>query len=922
MTVIIAKNERTAQSMARNLGGVYFPDFDGTPFSENSPYVRAQRTYVLYRLLENDVDIIVCTLTSLSRFTIPPDIFTENTHRFHLGEDFYLLPEKLYTLGYERVDQVKEVGEFSFRGEVIDLYTPLYKLPIRLELFDRKIEDIRLFDPYTQRSVERMENFEIIPVREYLDAKHDYDTIPKLAGSDSTLFEFLKNPEFFSPDFDTALKEHNKKLRELKELAGENWEEYYQNSLLPFDYVLQKIGDVKKIEIEEKKIVVLEEPEKIEALPLVDVDDLSVGDIVVHKDYGIGKFEGVERIKSPLGEKDFLKIKYADSTLFVPVDRINRVHKYLGAKDVQLDTLKSTRWKNRVKRAKKDIERRVKELVKLYAKRALVKGLSLPGEPELEKAFADSFPYIETSDQMKAIEDVLEDLASDKPMDRLVSGDSGFGKTEVALRAAMRTVASGKQVALMAPTVVLANQHYRTFKERFEPFGVKVELLDSTKKGKKRQKIIEMLKKGEIDVIVGTHSLLSSDVKFADLGLLIIDEEQKFGVEQKEKLKKYRVSVNVLSMSATPIPRTLHMALSGMKDISTINTPPIGRKPVTVYVEPFSERVVKNAVLRELTRGGQVIYVHNRVEELPKVYDMLKKLLPEVSIAVAHGRMNKKRLEEIMESFERGEIELLLCTTVIESGIDIGTANTIIVDDSHRYGLSQLYQLRGRVGRRRVRGYAYFLYPKDISKDALKRLEIIKTHTGAGSGLEIALRDLEMRGYGDLLGIEQSGHIESIGYRYYVEILKETISKYKGEEFVDIDVEISGYPGDVVLPEDYISDPMERMRLYRKIASATDFTSLEDVAEELKDRFGKLPEPVINLINLARLRIMLYKIGVKKAVFSHDNVVLFFKKDINFSPFENLKYIINERKNSIVVMASYHLFYKKLLEFFKTKVSH
>ncbi len=856
--MVLVKNERLARSAASRLSLLYLPDFDAMPFSENSPEVRARRVEVLFSLMRGKAEGIVCTLSAISRYLPSPKELLDSALKIVEGKDLRIDPAVFSRMGYTRVDTVREVGEFAIRGDILDVFPPLRKRPVRIELFDDVVEEIREFDPMSQRSIGILKEVEIPPASENLSGDPSLDTLPIERGDSSTIFDY-SDFEVFSPSLEEVVEAHSKKLKELRELSPEGWERY-SRSIMSIEEVLKKLGRVRKIEMETGRV---EEPERIEGVPVLDAEDLSVGDLVVHKDYGIGRFAGLEKVKSALGEKDYVKLEYADSTLYVPVERISKLHKYIGPSR-ELDSLKSKKWRSRLRRIKRDIERRVKELVRLYAARSSVKGLSLVGDPELEEKFAQTFPHIETPDQLKAIEETLEDLASEKPMDRLISGDSGFGKTEVALRAAFRAVVSGKQVAVLAPTVILANQHYRTFKERMEDFGVVVELLDSTKRGKEKRKILERLKKGEIDVIVGTHAILSDEVKFSDLGLVIIDEEQKFGVEQKEKLKKLRLSVNVLSMSATPIPRTLHMALSGMKDISVLRTPPLGRKPVSVYVGPYSDSIVRAAVFRELARGGQVIYVHNRVEEIPKVLERLKEILPDVSIAVAHGRMDKRKLEAAVESFESGEADLLLCTTVIESGIDIGTANTIIVDDAHRYGLSQLYQLRGRVGRRTVRGFAYFLHPPGTSKKAVERLKVIKELTGAGSGLEIALRDMEMRGYGDVLGLEQSGHIESIGYKYYVEIVKETLGKFRGEVVEEPDVEIVGYPGDVHIPEEYVPDPMERLRLYRRISSATSFSEIDEIEEEMRDRFGRLPQAAYNLLELAKFRLALARIGAEK----------------------------------------------------------
>ena len=907
MKIILLKNERLLGPASKDLNLPAFLDFDGLPFFENSPSVKAERVKILVSILRNEIEGFVTTLTAISRFLPNPEKLLKEIYSLNVGNKFSLSAEKFSMMGYSRVDYVSSVGEFSIRGDIVDIFTPSSKYPVRIELFDEDIEDIRLFDPFTQKSVDKKNSIEVLPASENLSGDPTLDTLPHLREDLSTIFNYLKDFEVLAQNPEEILREHEKKLREIREISKDKWE-VYKKSIIPSEEILKLLGDVKKINLKTK--VVEKSTERVESIPVLEIDDLRIGDLVVHKSYGVGRFEGIERVRSALGEKDFVKLKYSDAILYVPVDRLSKIHKYIGPEKREIDSMRSNRWRNRVKRIKRDIERRIRDLVKLYAKRSTVKGISLPGDTELEERFAQTFPHIETKDQIKAIQEVLEDLASDKPMDRLISGDSGYGKTEVALRAAFRTVVSGKQVALLAPTVVLANQHYRVFKDRLEDFGIVVEILDSTKKGKKREEILKKIRKGSIDIVLGTHSLLSKDVKFADLGLVIIDEEQKFGVEQKEKLKKLRLSVNVLTMSATPIPRTLHMALSGMKDISVIRTPPLGRKSIVVNVSPYNDSIVRAAVLRELARGGQIIYVHNRVEEIPGVHERIKRILPDVTTVVAHGRMNKRKLEKAIEVFARGEVDLLLCTSVIESGIDIGTANTIIVDDAHRYGLAQLYQLRGRVGRRYTKGYAYFLYPKGASKDAIKRLEIIRNITGAGSGMEIALRDMEMRGYGDVLGLEQSGHIESIGYKYYVEMLREAVRELKGEKSEEIDVEITGYPGDVHIPEDYIYNPLERLRIYRRLAIAKDLSDIDEIASELRDRFGKLPYPVVNLIELSKFRIRISKIEAEKVEITKGSVTLKLKR-VKHGIFSDISHaFINQ--NTVLIMKNFEEFLKWL----------
>ncbi len=901
--IIIVPKDRYVSQISQKMGMLPFPDHDGLPFSENSSFVRYSRLKVLFRVMKDENIGVVTTLLALARYTISKENLKSGTFKLKVGDSFSLTPEDFLRLGYTRVDIVRDYGEFAIRGDIIDFFSPWGDFPIRIELFDDRIEDVRIFDPTTQRSVENLEYAVLIPAREYLDLDHRYDTVVGETGSEEIALDYFENFEFKIWDLEGVLRETRKKMRELLDLAGEKADEYRKASFESIENVVRRLKKYEEIRLDLKTFEMekLEKKEKEDEIPIVDLDEVKPGDVVVHKDYGIGRFEGMVSLENVYGRKDYLKIKYEDSILYVPVERMSRVHKYIGTENVKLDSLSARRWKGRLRKIRDEIEKKIRDLVKLYAERSSAGGLSLQGDSKLEWEFAERFPFVETRDQIKAIEEVLSDLADDKPMDRLVCGDSGYGKTEVAMRAAFRAVVSGKQVALIAPTVVLANQHYRTFKERMGEFGIVVELLDGTRTAGEKRKVLEGLKKGSVDIVIGTHALLSDKVRFADLGLVIIDEEHKFGVLQKEKLKKLRVSVNVLSMSATPIPRTLQMALSGMRDISVINTPPVGRRPVIVHVVEYSDALIKSAVLREMARGGQVLYVHNRIEELRDVEKKLRKILPDVSVGIAHGRMNKKKLERIVESFYSGKLDLLLCTTIVESGLDIPTANTIIVDDSHRYGLAQLYQLRGRVGRRNTKGYAYFLYPRGVSKNVLRRLEILKKHIGPGSGMEIALRDLEMRGYGDLLGIDQHGYVESIGYKYYIEILKETVGRITGAEVkTDIDVEIEGFPGSVLIPEGYISDPMERMRVYRRLSSAKELEEVEEIEDYLKDVFGPPPVSVVNLMRLAKLRIKLGRMGIEKIKFEDGSMVVKYRGE---KPrlFEEHTVLENDLKKTLIV---------------------
>ena len=874
--ILLLPNERFS-----NIEGyIFYPSRDVLPLEDVvlSPEIKGKRIEILWRLLNGENIKIATTLKALTEKVFSPDFLRENSLMITRSTKLTLSPERLVEMGYERVFTVQNVGEFAIRGDIIDIYSPGNDFPVRIELFGDEIEEIRFFKVDTQRSFQSADKTLILP---FVD----------LYG-ESTLLDFVKTDvRFICEDLQKVLDEYRKFRKEMRDLLKERYNDFFD----------ERVVEVVLKNVEKASVSLSTRIEKKESLPILDVDEIEEGGLVVHREHGIAIFEGVVRLKGVLGERDYLKLKYEDAVLYVPIEKIDRVHKYIGdPSQVKLDRMNRGKWKQTLKKVREDIEKKIRELVELYMKRQEAQGLSLPGDPELEEKFAESFPYIETPDQQQSIEEVMSDLASEKPMDRLLCGDAGVGKTEVALRAAFRAVVSGKQVAVLVPTTVLARQHYENFKERMETFGVKVELLDSSRTAREKKEIIEKLKKGEIDIIIGTHSLLNERIEFSDLGLVIIDEEQKFGVEQKERFKKLRLSVNVLTLSATPIPRTLHMALSGMKDFSVINSPPPGRKPVYVYVAEYSDDLVKGAVIREINRGGQVIYVHNRVEELPEVFEKLKRMFPELEIAVAHGKMSRRTMERIVHEFYRGNIDVLLCTTIIENGVDIPNANTLIVDDAHRYGLSQLYQLRGRVGRSDRRAFAYFLYPKGTPRSALERLKVLKSYTGFGSGLQIALKDMELRGVGDVLGLEQHGNVVSVGLKLYNEILKETITRFKErriEKKHSVNVEIENPPGRFFIPEDYVQNPVERLRLYRRLASSLDEEDLEEILEEMRDRFGEPPEEVKLLVDYFRLRIRASKLGVKKIRFDHSMVEIFPNRD---SPFLNHPRY-NRRSGSVVL---------------------
>ena len=613
--------------------------------------------------------------------------------------------------------------------------------------------------------------------------------------------------------------------------------------------------------------------------------DLRAGDYIVHKTQGIGIYIGVNTITTVDGiTKDYIKIKYKnDDVLYVPTDMLDNIRKFIGGGEAEpkLNRLGSKEWENTKARVKSNLREVARDLLELYAKRQNAKGYMFSKDTPWQKQFEDSFPYNETDDQLRCIEEVKKDMESDKPMDRLLCGDVGYGKTEVAIRAAFKAVMDQKQVAYLVPTTILANQQYEEFKSRMSEFAVNVELLNRFRTKKEQEEVIRKLKLGEVDVVVGTHRILSKDVEFKDLGLLIVDEEHRFGVKDKEKIKKIKENIDVLTMTATPIPRTLHMSIVGIRDMSVIYEPPQNRKPVQTYVLEYDDEIIKEAITKELERNGQVFYLFNNVERIIRKADEISKLVPEAKVEFAHGKMTGNEIESIMQDFIEHKIDVLVCTTILESGIDIPNANTIIVENADRLGLAQLYQIRGRVGRADKQGYAYITYRRDklLSEVADKRLKAIKEFTEFGSGFKIAMRDLEIRGAGSLLGEIQSGHMEQVGYDTYCKLLDEVVKEMQGitvkqEKDIQIDINLSSY-----IPENYIEDTAQKIEIYQDIALCRNDKDIEDVIDEIIDRYGSMPQEVENLIEIARIKILCRTANVLKIAQKTDAVVFYLDKD-------------------------------------------
>jgi transcription-repair coupling factor (superfamily II helicase) len=614
---------------------------------------------------------------------------------------------------------------------------------------------------------------------------------------------------------------------------------------------------------------------------LASLAELKPGDYMVHIDHGIGLYRGLQHISVGGAGGDFLLLEYAGSDkLFLPVDRLGLVQRYVGPEGSQpsLDKLGGVSWEKSKGKARKNIEELAGELLEIYARRQLSEGFSFSPPDEMYREFEASFAWEETPDQLSAIQDVLADMQHSKPMDRLVCGDVGYGKTEVALRGAFKSALDGKQVGILVPTTILAQQHYETFHERLKEYPVTVEVLSRFRTAKEQKSILERLKKGDIDIIIGTHRLLQKDVAFKDLGLMIIDEEQRFGVKDKERLKSFRAVVDVMTLTATPIPRTLYMSMMGIRDLSIIDTPPVDRLAVKTIVSRFSEELIREAVLRELRRGGQIFFVHNRVQTIAKRAELLAQLVPEAKIAVGHGQMGEHELEKVMLGFMHGETNLLLCTTIIESGLDIPNANTLIVDHADKFGLSQLYQLRGRVGRSTQRGYAYLLVQSEgaISSDARERLRILQEISELGAGFRIATHDMEIRGAGDMLGNRQSGTVTEIGFELYNQMLEETISRMRGEESVErVEPEIN-LKVPAFIPEAYVKDAGQRLVIYKKLTQAESEEDVLDVQNEVLDRFGKYPLATSYLFEIMKLRVLLKRLIVRQIDFDGKAVVISF----------------------------------------------
>jgi transcription-repair coupling factor (superfamily II helicase) len=859
------------------------------------------------------------------------------------------MAERLNDLGYRRVSLVMEKGEYSTRGWIIDIFPSTREHPVRVEFFGDEIESIKSFDIDSQRSFSRVEDIAIMPVgepstgtviRSLVRAGTFFIDPPGEAPQVKEDAVFLSRLDVKGQGYDagvlsirglgihpderkslsgmtSALTSAGKENLVLIVSSSEGQAERVKDILFEGGMVAPVIesNDIAQYEgmvaitrgrlssgLFLKGLLVLTEREIFGERPpyralkkskvshlLTTIDDIAPGDFVVHRDHGIGRFVAMQKERAGDRETDLIVLEYAgNDRLYIPLYNIDRIKKYGAEAGTAplLDRLGGKTWERRKERVRKAVQEMAEKLLKLYAEREVAKSFSFSTDTELHHEFYEFFPYEETPDQVKAIEEISRDMESDRPMDRLLCGDVGYGKTEVAMRAAFKAVYDGKQVAVLVPTTILCEQHFLTFTSRFSAFPVRIDYLSRFKPKRDQAQTLKALARGEVDIIIGTHGLLRRDISFSNLGLLIVDEEHRFGVGQKERIKEMKKGVDILSMTATPIPRTLHMAISGLRSMSVIETPPEERLAVRSVVSVFDDSLIKEAAIREFQRGGQVLFVHNTVFDIEKMAERLKRLFPDKRFGIAHGQMAERRLEEVMMDFMQGRTDVLVSTTIIGSGIDIPTANTIIINRADKIGLSDLYQLRGRVGRSNVRAYAYFLIPGNdlITEEGKKRLQAILDMSYLGAGFRLAMKDLEMRGAGNLLGPEQSGHIHAVGFDLYVEMLENAVAEVKGLE-VREEVEPSiSLKLPALIPEGYIEDMTLRLSIYRRIAGVRRMEDLEDIASEMKDRFGNLPGEVRGLLEIMRLKIMARGLAVASISETGRKVRVVFSKETSVEP--------------------------------------
>ena len=1047
--LIVTSTQNEAEQLTGDLSAIlgedkvysfFADDVSAAEFIFASPEKTHSRLESLNFLMDKEASGILVTSLVGTKLHLPnPKVYKDSRIDLALGEehDLEALSKHLSNIGYQRVEQVFSPGEFSRRGDILDIYELTAELPYRLEFFGDEIDGIRQFDSDSQKSLDNLEHVIVSPADDIILTREDYQRAEKALESEAsksegphkayleevlsvtidghrhkdlrkflslfydkayTLFDYLpKRTPVFIDDFHKIVDRHGRLELEVANLLTEDLQQgkslshlnYFVDSFktlrnyhpasffsnfhkglgnLKFDKLYQftqypmqeffnqfpllvdeihrytknkatvilQVGSEKQLKslketLEEydldlplssfqdlipnkpqlvlgnlsngfyfadEKLVLVTEREifhkKVKrrvrashvsnAERLKDYNELEKGDYVVHQTHGIGQFKGIETIEIKGVHRDYLTIQYQDAaTISLPVEQIESLSKYVSAdgKEPKINKLNDGRFQRTKQKVSKQVEDIADDLLKLYAERSQLKGFAFSLDDDNQRDFEDDFAYAETVDQLRSIKEIKADMESDKPMDRLLVGDVGFGKTEVAMRAAFKAVNDGKQVAILVPTTVLAHQHYLNFKERFENHAVEVDELSRFRSKKEQNETIDNLAKGRIDIIIGTHRLLSKDVKFSDLGLLVIDEEQRFGVKHKEKLKELKAKVDVLTLTATPIPRTLHMSMLGIRDLSIIETAPTNRYPVQTYVMETNPGLIREAVLREMDRGGQVFYIYNRVETIDQKVSELHELVPEARIGFVHGQMSEAMLENTLLDFLNGDYDVLVATTIIETGIDISNVNTLFIENADHMGLSTLYQLRGRVGRSNRIAYAYLMYrpDKSLTEVSEKRLEAIKGFTELGSGFKIAMRDLSIRGAGNLLGSSQSGFIDSVGFELYSQLLDEAIAKKNGTDKkrekgnAELILQIDAY-----LPDEYISDERHKIETYKRIRQIDNRVNYEELQDELIDRFGEYPDVVAYLLEIGLAKAYLDKVFVNRVERKNNKLVIQFEK--------------------------------------------
>ena len=933
----------------------------------------AERVAVLGRLARGEPVWVVGTPRSLGVPVPAPEAFRRQGLTLAVGErlDREALLDHLQASGYERVETVTAVGEWSVRGGIVDVFSPAGPQPVRVELADDEIEALRAFDPTTQRSVAAVSQLAVLPMTapaastatlldylpagapavvetpDLLDAEPgEVDLAALLAARPRVELGLLATGEADAVRLETrSLESYRGRLRRLEGALAEWRAEGFRVRLLGSDpdvarrlqEILRDLGhDVPIVPAlfgpEALAVLVAGAHQGFECPPLGLVcltetelfgarrtprrrpafrrgtglsafTELAPGDLVVHVEHGIGRYTRLVTLDVEGQPGDYLLLEYAEGgRLYLPAQRLSAVSKYVGAHaaGARLDRLGGVAWQKTKESVRRAVREIAGDLLQLYAARQVVEGAAIGPDTPWQHEMEAAFPFEETPDQLEAIAQVKTDLERRRPMDRLVCGDVGYGKTEVAMRAALKVAVDGHQVAVLVPTTVLAQQHLNTFRERFGPYPIRVEMLSRFRSPREQKAVLAGLAAGTVDVVIGTHRLLSKDVAFKRLGLLVVDEEHRFGVTHKERLKQLRRSVHVLTLTATPIPRTLSMALSGIRDLSVIETPPADRLAVDTVVCRFDAHVIKEVLERELGRGGQVFVVHNRIQSLPALVRFLERLCPRARIAMAHGQMPEAQLEKTMLQYVAGEFDVLASTAIIESGLDIPASNTIIINRADRLGLAQLYQLRGRVGRDRAQAHAYLLVPADgrVDDTAARRLRVLQELTQLGSGLKVALRDMEIRGAGNLLGAEQHGQIEAVGLDLYLKLLDEAVRSLKGEpveEELDpqVGVDVPAY-----LPETYVPDTAERLGLYKRLAGVRTADDVEAARAELRDRFGPLPEPAARLLDVVRLKGVARSVGIERLEVHGARAGITFTAQPRVAP-ERLLAVLRARSRSL-----------------------